>query len=71
MKHVTASANDSTCIVDRTEETEKEKISKPTSTSLLKNSKKIFHEQIFGLFIQMIENNSVMVKNFKKTNVFF
>jgi hypothetical protein len=68
MKHVTASANGSTCIEDSTEEPEKEQISEPTPTSSLKSGKKSFQEQTFGLFTQMVENNSVMVKNFEKTN---
>jgi hypothetical protein len=68
MKHVTASANGSTCIEDSTEKPEKEQISEPTSTSSLKSGKKSFQEQIFGLFTQMVENSSVMVKNFEKTN---
>jgi hypothetical protein len=68
MKHVIASANGSTCIEDNTEEPEKKQISEPTPTSSVKSGKKNFQEQTFGLFIQMIENNYVMVKNFEKTN---
>ena len=62
-------ANGSTCIEDNTKELEKEQISEPTLTSSLKSGKKSFQEQNFGLFIQMVENNFVMVKNFEKTNV--
>jgi hypothetical protein len=69
MKHVTTSANGSTCIEDSTEEPEKEQISKPTPTSSLKSGNKTFHKQTFSLFTQMVENSSVMVKNIKKTNV--
>jgi hypothetical protein len=29
---------------------------------------KNFQEQTFGLFTQMVENSSVMVKNFEKNN---
>jgi hypothetical protein len=42
MKHVTASANGSTCIEDSTEEPKKEQISEPTPTSSLKRGKKNF-----------------------------
>jgi hypothetical protein len=70
MKHVTASANSCTSIEDNIEELEKEQISESTPTSSLKNGKKSFHEQFFGIFIQMVENNSVMVKNFKKNQYF-
>ena len=68
MKHFTASANGSTCIEDSTEEPDKEQISEPIPSSSLKSGKKNFHEETFGLFTQMVENNSIMVKNFEKTN---
>jgi hypothetical protein len=68
MKHATAYANDSTCIEDSVEELEKEQILEPTPTSSLKSGKKNFQKQTFGLFIQMVKNNSIMVKNFEKTN---
>jgi hypothetical protein len=38
------------------------------TNSSVKFGKKNFQEQTYGLFTQMVENSSVMVKNFEKTN---
>jgi hypothetical protein len=64
IKHITASANGSICIEDNIEEPNKEQISEPTPTSSLKSSKKSFHEQTFANFIQMVENNSIIINNY-------
>lgn len=70
MKHVTASANNSTCVEGSKDEVEKEQNSEVVPTSSLKSdSKKSFQEQCFGVFMQMAENSTTMVKNFEKTNV--
>jgi hypothetical protein len=38
------------------------------SNSSVKSGKKNFQEQTYNLFTQMVENSSVLVKNFEKTN---
>jgi hypothetical protein len=67
-KHVTASANESNSVQDIIEESEKGQSLDGNTNSLVKSSKKNFQEQTYGLFTQMVENSSVMVKNFEKTN---
>lgn len=73
-KHVTASANDSASVGDSTTDIEKHPSSSdtptpaPSQTLATKVDKKNFQEQCYGVFMQMAENSSVMVKNFEKTN---
>ena len=72
MKHVTASANDSMNIEVSTMDIQNDQnsndIPMSTTTPAIKVDKKNFQEQCYDIFVQMAENNSVMVKNFEKTN---
>ena len=52
MKHVTASANGSTCIEDSFEDPDKKQISEPTPILSLNSGKKSFQEQTFGFFLK-------------------
>ena len=40
-----------------------------TPNSTIKVDKKNFQERCYGVFVQMPENNSVIVMNFEKTNI--
>ena len=76
MKHVTASANDSVSMEDSTTDNETDLHSKDTAfsttmttpNSTIKVDKRNFQERCYGVFVQMAENSSVMVKNFEKTS---
>ena len=72
MKHVTASANDSMSVEESTTDIEKDQNSNDipisTTTLAIKVDKKNFQEQCYSVFIQMAKKNSIMVKNFEKTN---
>jgi hypothetical protein len=73
-KHISASANNSASSLENVEEpekldlNEKDQSSDITTTSSLKTGKKSFQEQTYGLFTKMVENSTVMAKNFEKTN---
>ena len=76
MKHVTTSASDSVSVEDNTTDNDNDLHSKDTPipamtttpNSTTKVDKKNFQERCYGVFVQMAENSSVMVKNFEKTN---
>ena len=71
MKHVTTSANDSVSLDDSTTENENDSPIPATTTtpnSTSKVDKRNFQERCYGVFVQMAENSSIMVKNFEKTN---
>ena len=72
MKHVIASANDSMNVEESTMDIQNDQNSNGipmlTTTSAIKVDKKNFQKQCYGVFVQMAENSSVMVKNFEKTN---
>ena len=69
---MTISANDSMSIEESTTNIEKDQNSNDilisTTALAIKVDKKNFQKQCYGIFIQMVENSSVMVKNFEKTN---
>jgi hypothetical protein len=67
-KHVTVSANESNSVQDIIKESEKRQSLDGNTNSSVKFGKKNFQEQTYGLFTQMVKNNSVIVKNFDKTN---
>ena len=71
MKHVTSSANDSVTLEDSTIKNENDTpilatTTTPNSTS--KVDKRNFQKRCYGVFVQMAENSSIMVKNFEKTD---
>ena len=71
MKHVTTSANDSVSVDDNNTENENDSPIPATTTilnSTIKVDKRNFQERCYGVFLQMAENCSLMVKNFEKTN---
>lgn len=81
MKHVSASANDTDHISlensqlpeDSAVSGEHATVQEPsssfrTSPVTSKSGKKLYHEQTYHMFTQMVENSSVMVKHFQKTN---
>ena len=67
-KHVTTSAKESNSVQDIIKELEKGQSLDGNTNSLVKSGKKNFQERTYSLFIQMVESNFVMVKNFEKTN---
>jgi hypothetical protein len=81
MKHVSASANDNDHISPENSQLSEESevledhptVQEPSSsltTSLLisKSGKKLYQEQTYRIFTQIVENSSVMVNHFQKTN---
>jgi hypothetical protein len=81
MKHVSASANDSDHISPKNSQlpednevlkdhpTVQEPSSSFTTSPLIsKSGKKLYQEQTYHIFTQMVENSLVMVKHFQKTN---
>jgi hypothetical protein len=81
MKHVSTFANDSDHISLENNQLPEDSevpedhpiVQEPSSsftTSLLifKSGKKLYEEQTYHMFTQMVENSSVMVKHFQKTN---
>jgi len=72
MKHVTTFANDTRLPQfeeNNSELLEKQSTSKATSQSTSKSGKKIFDEQKIGQFTKIVENNTIVVNFFEKTNV--
>lgn len=70
-KHVTSTASDTTPVQasqDSDEGGNKEQNSATTTSSSQKQAKKTFQDQTLGMFTQMVENSTIMVKNFEKTN---
>lgn len=70
-KHVTSTASDTTpfqASQDSEEGVEKDQKSATTTNSSQKQTKKNFQDQTLGMFTQMIENSTIMVRNFEKTN---
>ena len=74
MKYMTMSVDDYVSVEDSTIDIENCPHSKdtPTTTTTLnlaiKVDNKNFQEHCYGVFVQMAKNNSIMVKNFEKTN---
>lgn len=70
-KHVTSTASDNTpfqASQDSEERVGKGQNSATTTSSSQKQTKKNFQDQTLGMFTQMVDNSTIMVRNFEKTN---
>jgi hypothetical protein len=81
MKHVSAFANDTDHIFPENSQLPEDSevpgdhstVQEPsssftTSPIISKSDKKLYQEQTYHMFTQMVDNSSVMVKHFQKTN---
>ena len=77
MKHMTTSANDYVSIEDNTTNNENDLhlndtpilAAMTTPNSTIKVDKRNFQERSYRVFVQMAENNSIMIINFEKPNL--